>query len=120
MFFLQDTILTEWWESDEFQCYYYHPYRKIIDVQNSLVAREAQQDGSVLSDPLHNTTGRYQRLIPQDEARLASSGTMFGRLGTLLVVMAAAAAGVVVGISLGVAMGENGGSGGGSNSRQKQ
>jgi len=120
LFFLKDTILTEWWEADEFQCYYYHPYRKIIDVQNSLIARE-NNEGVSPADPLHpSATGRYQRLIPQDESSLAAAmsrnGTLVGRLGALLVVAAAAAAGVVVGITIGVAMGEGGGGSGSSSS----
>lgn len=103
LFFLQDTIIAEWWQADEFQCYYYHPYRKIIDVQNSLVARENETN-------LLHSTGHNQRLIPQDEATLAAamtrSGTLVGRLGVILLVTVAAAVGVVVGISLGVATGE--------------
>jgi hypothetical protein len=103
LFFLQDTIIAEWWQADEFQCYYYHPYRKIIDVQNSLVARENETS-------LLHSTGHNQRLVPQDEATLAAamtrSGTLVGRLGVLLLVTVAAAVGVVAGISMGMAMGE--------------
>ena len=107
LFFLQDSIITEWWEADEFQCYYYHPYRKIIDVQNSLVARENEENMLHGGGVSKSATGRYQRLIPQDEAGLAAAvqhnGTLVGRLGTLLLVTVAAAVGVVVGISFGMA-----------------
>jgi len=105
LFFLDDSVLAEWWDADEFVCYYYHPYRKIIDVQNSLIAKD-----NATIDPNH-TTGRYQRLIPQDEASLAAAvsrnDSLVGKIGTFLMVTVAAAAGVVAGIAIGVAMGED-------------
>ena len=51
--FLEDTILTEWWESSEaLLCFVYHPYRRVIDVRNSLVS---------------SSTGQHQLLVPQDD-----------------------------------------------------
>jgi hypothetical protein len=49
--FLEDTVLVEWNEPGPFQCWYYHPYRRIIDVQNSLVSQ---------------STGHFFKLVPQD------------------------------------------------------
>jgi len=53
--FLKDSILVEWNEPGEFRCWYYHPYRRIIEVQNSLVA---------------TSTGHFSRLVPLDEKPL--------------------------------------------------
>lgn len=52
--FLEDTILIEWWEPGAFRCWYYHPYRRIVDVQNCLVSKSA-------------STGIFQRLVPQND-----------------------------------------------------
>jgi hypothetical protein len=113
--FLEDSVVAEWWphESD-FQCWYYHPYRKIIDIQNSIMASEqATSDGTNgrgdESSGSSAKTGHHQRLVPQDEARLHASDGMFsvwgGRIMALVVVGAAASAGLVVGIVLGAALG---------------
>ena len=48
--FLEDSILLERWEGD-FQCWYYHPYRRLLNVQNSHVSKSA---------------GTMHRLVPQD------------------------------------------------------
>lgn len=29
--FLKDTVMAEWWEPEPFQCYFYTPYRKIVE-----------------------------------------------------------------------------------------
>eukprot|EP00591_Stephanopyxis_turris_P009480 CAMPEP_0195522002 /NCGR_PEP_ID=MMETSP0794_2-20130614/19861_1 /TAXON_ID=515487 /ORGANISM="Stephanopyxis turris, Strain CCMP 815" /LENGTH=185 /DNA_ID=CAMNT_0040651673 /DNA_START=15 /DNA_END=569 /DNA_ORIENTATION=- len=46
--FLEDTILCEWWGEGEFRCWYYHPYRRIIDINNSKLAP---------------SVGQFQRLV---------------------------------------------------------
>jgi len=43
----------------DLQCWYYHPYRRIVDVHNSLVAP---------------STGRFQRLVPQDSSSFKNKG----------------------------------------------
>jgi hypothetical protein len=48
--FLEDTILLEYWQGP-FSCWYYHPYRRLVQLQNSLV---------------ENKTGLLQHLVPQD------------------------------------------------------
>jgi len=51
--FLEDSILAEWWnQPNESRCWYYHPYRNIVDVQNSLVS---------------TSTGRHSILVPQHD-----------------------------------------------------
>jgi hypothetical protein len=81
-----ETILAEWWSppTAEFQCYYYHPYRKTIDIQNSLRMKEMEKSSSSsndrniadsLSSHSGTTTGRHQRLIPQDEVPFQSGPT---------------------------------------------
>ena len=60
--FLEDTSLLEWWSHGaETQCWVYHPYRKIIDIQNA---------------NLNKGVGRHQRLIPQDD-QLLMDGSSF-------------------------------------------
>jgi hypothetical protein len=84
LFFLEDTVLVEWWDSSDVQCWYYHPYRKIVDVQNSLVS---------------SSTGRHQLLVPQDynvDKPLPSNRNNF----------VYAALGVVFGLVVGVVIGE--------------
>lgn len=51
--FLEDSVIVEWWNhSAEPRCWYYHPYRNIVDVQNSLVC---------------TSTGRHSVLVPQND-----------------------------------------------------
>jgi hypothetical protein len=120
--FLEDSVVAEWWphESD-FQCWYYHPYRKIIDIQNSIMATELATSGNGSSGGSNGggrgdessgssaKTGHHQRLVPQDEARLHASDGPFsvwgGRIMALVVVGVAASTGLVVGIVLGAALG---------------
>lgn len=101
LYFLEDSVVAEWWGAGtEFQCYYYHPFRKIIDVQNSLIAR----DEAFMTSQM---TGRNQRLIPQDEVGLAESDSRLSvRIGTFLLVVAGTMAGVVAGIAIGLTIGE--------------
>lgn len=66
--FLEDTRILEWNEG-EFRCWYYHPYRRIIDIRNSLVSKN---------------TGTFSRLVPQDptvDSQLSlSSGNKGGKI----------------------------------------
>lgn len=106
LYFLQDTVIAEWWHAPDFQCWYYHPYRKIIDIQNSLVAKDHHAHAGI------SATGRHQRLVPQDEASLNASSqqhilSLLGSWGAaLLALTAASGVGLVVGIAIGVAMGD--------------
>jgi len=57
--FLKDSVTAEWWDpslqsttQNDLQCWFYRPYRRIVDIQNNLVAP---------------STGYFQRLIPQDD-----------------------------------------------------
>lgn len=60
LYFLEPTTLAEWWDADvHFSCYYYHPYRKILDVQNSIFATTTTSNSHAL--------GHHQYLIPQDQ-----------------------------------------------------
>jgi hypothetical protein len=49
--FLNETVVVEWNEPGPFRCWYYHPYRRIIDIQNSLLSQSA---------------GHLFKLVPQD------------------------------------------------------
>jgi hypothetical protein len=50
--FLRDTSLIEWNEG-KFECYYYHPYRRVVEVQNSRVCKGI---------------GTFSHLVPMDIA----------------------------------------------------
>ena len=51
--FLTKCVLAEWWEqSGDTRCFVYHPYRNIVDVQNS---------ASI------NSIGSHQLLVPQND-----------------------------------------------------
>jgi hypothetical protein len=51
--FLNDSVLAEWWDqAGDTQCWYYHPYRRIVDIQNSLVS---------------TSTGQHHFLVPQTD-----------------------------------------------------
>lgn len=58
--FLEDTISLEYWEG-QFICYYYHPYRRVVQLQNSLV------------EDNNSRTSLHQHLVPQDTADNSSS-----------------------------------------------
>lgn len=65
LYFLDDTILMEWYDKNcEFQCYYYHPYRKIVDIQNSIIATSTSKSNNDIN---RNKMGRLSRLIVQDD-----------------------------------------------------
>ena len=106
-----DTILAEWWSppTAEFQCYYYHPYRKTIDIQNSLRMKEMESstdhnNTEPLSANFGTTTGRHQRLIPQDEVQLDQlswSTSSLVRWGSwLLTVSVATGIGIAIGLAI--------------------
>jgi hypothetical protein len=105
-----ETILAEWWSppTAEFQCYYYHPYRKTIDIQNSLRMKEMEQNNNInnsSTDPLsRTTTGRHQRLIPQDEVQLHQQSwptSSFVRWSSwLLTVTIATGVGITIGLAI--------------------
>lgn len=59
--FLEDTISLEFWEG-QFICYYYHPYRRVVQLQNSLV-----------EDSNSRNTSLHQHLVPQDRHENTSS-----------------------------------------------
>jgi hypothetical protein len=83
---LSDSVVAEWWDqAGDTQCWFYHPYRRIVDVQNSL---------------LSTSMGQHHFLVPQldydrkqQEANGASRSLLW--LGTGLAV------GIVVGSFLG-------------------
>lgn len=51
LYFLEDSILTEMWDqAEETKSWIYHPYRRIVDVQNSLQ---------------NTSTGQHHLLVPQ-------------------------------------------------------
>jgi hypothetical protein len=81
LYFLEDTIILEWWEPGPFRCWYYHPYRRIVDVQNSLVSK---------------STGIFQRLVPHDEQSMKSTPHQTA-LGKILLL----STGLIVGIAIG-------------------
>ena len=50
---MEDSIISEWWDqSGDTQCWYYHPYRRIVDVQNSLIC---------------TSMGQHHFLVPQTD-----------------------------------------------------
>lgn len=55
--FLEDTNILEFWEG-KFQCWYYHPYRRLVQLQNELVANK--------DDSFNSSIGQFQRLVPAD------------------------------------------------------
>lgn len=85
--FLEDSVIAEWWDQpNESRCWYYHPYRNIVDVQNSLVS---------------TSTGRHSVLVPQNdyEQWLQQQDAGFGWAGGLLIL----STGVAIGAFLGAA-----------------
>jgi hypothetical protein len=58
--FLEDTISLEFWDGP-FLCYYYHPYRRVVQLQNSLV------------EDNNRSTSLHQHLVPQDTAEKSTS-----------------------------------------------
>ena len=66
LFFLEDTNMVEWYEggATEFKLWYYHPYRNIVNIQNSALASK--------SSP------RHQRLVLKDEEPMTSNANSGG------------------------------------------
>jgi hypothetical protein len=108
-----DTILAEWWSppNAEFQCYYYHPYRTAIDINNSLrMKKEMAGDNNSgsntepYSTATSTSTGRHQRLIPQDEANLHEqvwpSSSLFRWGSWFLTVSISTGIGIAIGVAL--------------------
>lgn len=105
-----DTILAEWWSppTAEFQCYYYHPYRKTIDIQNSLRMKEVEEIGNhnniePLSINSGTTTGRHQLLIPQDDVPLHQqwpTSSLFRWGSWLLSLSLATGVGIAIGLAI--------------------
>ncbi|CAB9513923.1 expressed unknown protein [Seminavis robusta] len=84
--FLEDTIILEFWEG-KFQCWYYHPYRRLVQLQNELVANCGNKDD------VSSSIGQFQRLVPADlgEATKTTTAGAILWLGTGMVVGAVAA-----------------------------
>lgn len=112
LYFLAPTIIAEWWDANvQFSCYYYHPYRKILDVQNSIFATEqnavaasannTNASPSSSSSTQHslkkNHVGHHQFLIPQDQASIQQNESRSFGMTTLLWMTVAGVAGAAVG-----------------------
>lgn len=72
--FLQDTVLLEFWLGP-FQCWYYHPYRRLVQLQNELVSKDVDAPSSI---------GVFQRLVPADLGAAEAnsySGLILGLIG---------------------------------------
>jgi len=67
----KDTTILEFWEG-KFQCWYYHPYRRLVQLQNELVANSNKDNTS-------SSIGQFQRLVPADLGD-AGAGTAIGAL----------------------------------------
>eukprot|EP00980_Cylindrotheca_fusiformis_P027861 scaffold22560_cov135-Cylindrotheca_fusiformis.AAC.72 len=84
LYFMEDTTMTEHWEqSGETRCWIYHPYRRIVDVQNSLHSK---------------STGQHHLLVPQIEFdRAQNQAPAVPALRSLLWLSTGIAIGAVVG-----------------------
>ena len=86
--FMEDSVIIEWWNHPmESRCWYYHPYRNVVDVQNSLVS---------------TSTGTHSILVPQndfDNQWLDTNEPGVG-WGSLIWMTTGLAIGVVLGLSL--------------------
>ena len=85
--FLDDSVIAEWWDQpNESRCWYYHPYRNIVDVQNSLVS---------------TSTGKHSVLVPQNDYEQWVEQKEGGvGWGSLLLLTAGMAIGAFLGASL--------------------
>jgi len=75
--FLEDTVLLEYWEG-RFECWYYHPYRRLVQLQNELVAKDGDSTSAHI--------GVFQRLVPADLGAAEAngySGLVLGLIGLL-------------------------------------
>jgi hypothetical protein len=87
LFFLADTVLLEYWPEDHaFRCWYYHPYRHVMDVQNSIVC---------------TSTGHLLRLVPQDHSVIAEDVELKNLISKMMWLTAGVAMGVTAGLFLG-------------------
>lgn len=84
--YLSDTVVIEWWDRDgDTECFFYHPYRRIVDVQNSI---------------LSTSMGQHHFLVPQIESdRQQNEAPGFG--SGLLMVVSGLTVGFLVGGYLG-------------------
>jgi hypothetical protein len=84
--FLTDSIISEWWyQTGETRCWLYHPYRRIVDVQNSL---------------LSTSMGEHHLLVPQndyDQEQLKPNTSLVTGIGGLFWLGTGIAIGVLVG-----------------------
>ena len=74
--FLEDTIILEFWEG-KFECFYYHPYRRLVQLQNELVANHGNKDD------VSSSIGQFQRLVPADlgdPSKTTTAGALFWRV----------------------------------------
>ena len=86
--FLEDSVIAEWWnQPNESRCWYYHPYRNIVDVQNS---------------SLSTSTGRHSILVPQHDYDQWQKEHQNGETGwgSILWMTTGIAIGVILGSSL--------------------
>jgi hypothetical protein len=109
LYFLAPTTIAEWWDANvQFSCYYYHPYRKILDVQNSIFATEqnaaaaANNNASTSSSSTtqslkKNHVGHHQFLIPQDQASIQQNDSRSFGMTTLLWMTVSGVVGAAVG-----------------------
>lgn len=75
--FLEDTILLEFWDG-QFSCWYYHPYRRLVQLQNELVAKDSDAPGNI---------GVFQRLVPADLGAVEANtggGLILGAIGLVM------------------------------------
>jgi hypothetical protein len=94
LYFLAPTTMAEWWDAEvQFSCYYYHPYRKILDVQNSIFATTQVIDNNNGTHQL----GHHQFLIPQDQASIQQNQRQSSYGTTLLWMTFAGLLGAAVG-----------------------
>ena len=74
--FLEDAVIAEWWyQTGETRCWLYHPYRRIVDVQNSL---------------LSTSMGQHHVLVPQndfDQQQLPTTSLVPGWGGMIMLGM---------------------------------
>jgi hypothetical protein len=85
--FIEDSIILECWpENQPFRCWYYHPYRHVMDVQNSIVC---------------TSTGHLLRLVPQDHSIIAEDVELKTLISKMLWLTAGVAMGVAAGLFLG-------------------
>lgn len=84
--YLSDSVVAEWWDqAGDTECWFYHPYRRIVDVQNSI---------------LSTSMGSHHFLVPQLDYEKQQQETT-GISSGFLWVASGLALGLVVGGYLG-------------------